>query len=119
MWLSALISKFAYLLVLCKYWLKRLRTKRRIISIPHDQAVCHISSVHPDPAEPLEVHTAEQDSSVDLSIIIPVYNYVNLIEANIQSVLNQKTNYTFQTGFSSPATNQLFFILFTILYMSM
>lgn len=33
------------------------------------------------------------DSSVDLSIVVPVYNYVEIIKANIDAILNQKTRY--------------------------
>lgn len=36
------------------------------------------------------------DNSVDLSIVVPVYNYVELIEDNINAILNQKTEYNYE-----------------------
>lgn len=32
------------------------------------------------------------DDNIDLSIVVPVYNYVDIIESNIDSILNQKPN---------------------------
>lgn len=36
------------------------------------------------------------DDNIDLSIVVPVYNYVDIIESNIDSILNQKTEYNYQ-----------------------
>ena len=95
-WLSSLLSRMAYLLVLSKFWLLRMRTRRRTVKLRHEDALQQISAIHPDPAKRPEASPVPVNPLLDLSIIVPVYNYVNLIEANIQSILNQKTQYTFE-----------------------
>jgi hypothetical protein len=75
---------------------KYLFCKPKIINIPHDDAFARISALHPDPSGKTKIITLPEDSSVDLSIIIPIYNYANLIEKSIQSILNQKTKYSFE-----------------------
>lgn len=81
---------------LIRFQVKYLFCKPKIINIPHDDAFARISALHPDPSGKIKIITLPEDSSVDLSIIIPIYNYANLIEKSIQSILNQKTKYSFE-----------------------
>lgn len=95
-WLSVLISHLAYTVFFCKYLLEHIICKKRIVTGEHDKALQIISEVYPDPKGRPVVKNVDVDESLDLSIIVPVFNYVDLIENNIKSILNQKTKYSFQ-----------------------
>lgn len=95
-WLSAVLARLAYMVFFCKYLVERLTLKKHIVAGDKEQALKRISKLHPDPKGNPECKCARMDEHVDLSIIVPVYNYVDLIEKNIQSILKQKTNYTFE-----------------------
>ena len=93
---SAVLAYFANLLYLGKFCLRRLRYKTHIVHLSHEEALERIAAIHPDPAKHCEIINAAVDESVDLSIIIPIYNYANLITENINSILAQKTQYRFE-----------------------
>ena len=89
-------ASFLRLLSLIQFQIKRFFCKPHIINISHEDAAARISAVHPDPSGRTEIVNLPEDPSIALSVIIPIYNYVNLIEKNIQSILNQKTQYRFE-----------------------
>ena len=95
-WFSALLAHLAYAIIFCKYLLERLGCRKKIVTVEHEDALRIISRIHPDPQGVAVVETMQVDEALDLSIIVPVYNYVELIENNIKSILAQKTKYTFQ-----------------------
>lgn len=95
-WLSAGLAYLARFVSLCRFFLKRITCRRRAIHLTHDEALDRIASVHPDPAGEYELISAPVDESLDLSIIVPIYNYANLIAENIRSILAQKTQYRFE-----------------------
>ncbi len=95
-WLSVVLARLAYIVFFCKYLVERLTLKKHIVVGDKEQALKRISELHPDPKGYPEYKCAHMDEHIDLSIIVPVYNYVDLIEKNIQSILRQKTNYTFE-----------------------
>lgn len=95
-WLSNMLAQLAYAVFFCKYLIDRILLKSRIVNGDKEQALMRISKVHPDPKGIPECRSAQLNGNVDLSIIVPVYNYVDLIENNIKSILNQKTKYSFE-----------------------
>lgn len=95
-WLSALLSHFAYAAFFCKYIFERVICRKRIVILKKESAIETISKVYKDPMGRPEYRTVSSDNNLDLSIIVPVYNYVNLIENNIKSILGQKTEYKFE-----------------------
>lgn len=95
-WLAIMLSRMAYGLVLIKYVLERFVSRKRIVGLHESDALELISKIHPDVHGCPQYEKMELDEAIDLSIIIPVYNYVELIEKNIVSVFNQKTQYQYQ-----------------------
>ena len=93
---STLLAKLAYVLFFFRYLAERLTCKEKIVSLGHEDALRMVREVHPDEGCVAVAHPAPVDDSLDLSIIVPVYNYANLIETNIESILAQKTKYSFQ-----------------------
>ena len=94
--LSACGASLLRFLFLIRFQVKRLFCKPNIIDVSHDDAVARLIAVHPDPSGRPDIVNLPKDPGIDLSVIIPIYNYVNLIEKNIQSILNQKTKYSFE-----------------------
>lgn len=95
-WLSIILSKLAYLCYFAKFLLLKMVQKKRIINGDIDTAEAQINSVYSKKVIEQEIINTPVDPSVDLSIIVPVYNYAALIRENIESILKQKTCYRFE-----------------------
>ena len=93
---SSVLAKLAYMLYCCVFFLKKLRHKRVSVDVNIDDARNIVNGIHPR----LDSHPVYEnkpiDDNIDLSIVVPVYNYVDIIESNIDSILNQKTEYNYQ-----------------------
>lgn len=93
---SSVLAKLAYMLYCCEFFLKKLRHKRVSVDVNIDDARNIVNGIHPR----LDSHPVYEnkpiDDNIDLSIVVPVYNYVDIIESNIDSILNQKTEYNYQ-----------------------
>lgn len=95
-WLSVVLSRLAYLCYLAKFLVLKAFHKRQIVDGNLDNAKERIKSAHFKEYKEQELRNSPLNSDIDLSIIVPVYNYASLIKANIDSVLNQKTSYKFE-----------------------
>ena len=96
---SIILSRIAYFIYICKFEIKRLLRKKIQVSMTKDEAISILSSVYDKPQnieEPIRCNFQSCDDNMDLSIIVPVYNYVNLIRENIESILKQKTKYSYE-----------------------
>jgi len=93
---SSILAKLAYMLYCCVFFPKKLRHKRVSVDVNIDDARNIVNGIHPR----LDSHPVYEnkpiDDNIDLSIVVPVYNYVDIIESNIDSILNQKTEYNYQ-----------------------
>lgn len=95
-WISIILSKLAYLLYLIKFQYHRLTRKREFSGMSVQEAESILKEIRPDPNGRPQYKNPQRDSNIDLSIIVPVYNYENLIRDNIESILAQKTAYTYE-----------------------
>lgn len=95
-WLSNVLSKLAYLCYFVKFLVLKMVHKKRIIDGDVETAAAQINAVYSKKTSTQMVTNAPADPSVDLSVIVPVYNYAALIKENIDSILNQKTSYHFE-----------------------
>lgn len=95
-WLSAFLAKIAYTLFCLKFFFQRITTRERIVNGEADAARTFLPDLHPDPMGRPVIHNAPLCKDIDLSIIVPVYNYADLIRANIDSVLGQITKYSYE-----------------------
>lgn len=94
--LSIILSCMAHFLYMIKFRVQQLVCKPLIINISSEKALNTVEKVHPDPMIRPTYNMVEKDAMIDLSVIVPVYNYVHMIESNINSILNQKTKYNFE-----------------------
>lgn len=95
-WISVILAKLAYCVFFVRYCLERFRLKKRIVKGNPEEAKRRIQRIYPDPKGIPNTQHVLADEQIDLSIIIPIYNYADLIETCIESVLNQKTRYIFE-----------------------
>ena len=96
---SILLSKIAYALYVLIFEIKRLFRKREYVSMSKKEALDIVGKIYKKPE--VASHADKYNNrcinpQIDLSIIVPIYNYVNLIRENIESVLNQKTKYNYE-----------------------
>lgn len=94
--LSSILAKLARIVFFIRFIINKLKIKKHIVDMSIEDAHKIVEKTHPDPRIEPEYNNCEIDESLDLSIIVPVYNYANLIEKNIKSVLNQKTKYKYK-----------------------
>ena len=94
--LSAVLAKLAQAAFYVLYLGQRITRKKRIVKGDPDKARALIADIHTDPSGRPTIQNAPMNEAIDLSIIVPVYNYVSLIRKNIDSILNQDTKYCYE-----------------------
>ena len=78
------------------FTIKKVFLKNDTVEMGVIEAVDILNRAYPDPSQKPDYSMATADSSVDLSIIIPVYNNVDVVEECINSVINQRTGYQYE-----------------------
>ena len=94
--ISEICARIIYFFLLIRFQIKRLKLAHVDISINAEDALKIINEVCPDHHYRYECSNRAIDYNIDLSVIIPVYNYVSLVNECIESVLNQETKYHFE-----------------------
>lgn len=89
----SILAKIAYFLYCVFFWVKKIKRKKtkKIMKVSRAKEI--VNGVYPRLDSKPVYDNKAIDSSVDLSIVVPVYNYVEIIKANIDAILNQKTKY--------------------------
>jgi glycosyltransferase involved in cell wall biosynthesis len=75
---------------------KRILTRKHLVKEEVDISRKRVSSISEKPVSKPEFRSCAVDESMDLSVIIPVYNYETVLERMLQSVLNQQTKYRYE-----------------------
>ena len=95
--ISILLSKITYCLFVLKFEFKRFTRKRQQSNMTIERAINIVNSVYKKPDDEIGyTESKRNESRFDLSIVVPVYNYEKFIRSNIESILNQKTKYTYE-----------------------
>lgn len=97
--LCCFLASLVYFLYCVKFLIEKTLRKRVRSTMTVDEARKIIDEVYPKPNSNTEYINPEIDEKLDLSIVIPVYNYADILEDNIKSILNQKTDYKFEAIF--------------------
>lgn len=89
----SILAKIAYFLYCVFFLVKKIKRKKtkKIMNVSKAKEI--VNGVYPRLDSKPVYDNKAIDSSVDLSIVVPVYNYVEIIKANIDAILNQKTRY--------------------------
>lgn len=95
-WICCVLADLLYALYLCKYIIKKMFLKKEHVNLSYEQACEVVEALYRKPVSNPEYINPKVKNELDLSIVIPVYNHVDILENNIESVLNQKTKYNYE-----------------------
>lgn len=93
------LTNIAYFLYCCKFFVYKLKLKKNTVSLSTEEAKKIIDNIYPKPNLKPEYINPQINTDIDLSVVIPVYNYAEILENNILSILNQKTFYNYEVIF--------------------
>ncbi len=94
--MSAKLAQIAYGMRKLKFRLNSSKINQVNINITHDEALKLLHNVSPDKGKVAEPINPPINPDLDLSVVIPIYNYADLIGENISSILNQDTQYKYE-----------------------
>ena len=69
------------------------------MALNYDEARDVINGIYPQPVSKPVCVNPERNNELDLSVVIPVYNYAAILENNIKSILSQETKYNYEVIF--------------------
>ncbi len=95
-WICVILANLAYFPFCLRFWFKKLFIKKRIVEMDREKALKIVEGLYPYVTEKAEIINQPVDDKIDLSIIVPIYNYENVIEGTIEAILHQKTQYTYE-----------------------
>ena len=94
--LSCMLAEVLYMLACVIYWVQKWFIRKRHMEGDLQQARKHVISVSNKPLSEVRIVNQPVNQEIDLSIIVPVYNYEHVLDEMIQSILNQNTAYTYE-----------------------
>ena len=97
--ISCFLASLAYLLFCLVFILKKIFRKKEIVTMTKEKAQYLINNLYPKPESNPEYINPGINHSLDLSIVVPVYNYADILDKTVQSILNQRTRYSFEVIF--------------------
>lgn len=105
--IAVILSYIIYFAICVKYTTKKILHKKVIIR-NHDEkgARSLLQKVWPEKEIVAKIENQQIDESIDVSIIVPVYNYEKVLDKMIQSVLKQITSYHFELILVDDGSNE-------------
>lgn len=94
--LSVLLSYVLRSVFLVRFFIKRFFLKNEYVDIEAREALDILKKMSPDSGRKPNYEMVNSNPSIYLSVIIPVYNNIEVIENCINSVIEQKTKYSFE-----------------------
>ena len=94
--LCCFLARAFYLLFLLKFFLKKLVRKKHNVNMTTQEAHNIIDNIYPRPECKPVYENPKINTDIDLSVVIPVYNYVDIIAQNVEAILNQNTKYNYE-----------------------
>lgn len=94
--LAEALARLVYMLYCLRYLLKRSLTRKHIVKEDVDLSRKRVCAISAKPVSNPEFHSCEVEETIDLSVIVPVYNYETVLERMLQSVRNQQTKYRYE-----------------------
>ncbi len=95
--LCIIMASVAYSLYCITFYLKKwFRAKKRTIGINSEAALSIVSAACPDPASDGVVRNSPAVAGLDLSVIVPVYNHLDLLPETLPAIVRQNTRYRYE-----------------------
>lgn len=94
--LAVILSNVTYGILLMYYYIAKNFVKK-VIKINYEDAYDILQGMQKEPNDLYDAMAkVEKDDTIDLSIIIPVYNVEQFLQECLESVWNQRTTYTYE-----------------------
>ena len=104
---SIMLTNIIYFFVCIKYILVKILRERKKDVLPSiAEARERLTSISPKPVSEVVINNLPERAGLDLSIIVPVYNYEKVIQRMIESILKQKTKYTYELILVDDGSNE-------------
>lgn len=94
--IAYILAQLCYFLFCMRYKIKKLFIKNVDIRLSYNDSLKIINEICPEKKITFKVSNKLVDNNIDLSIICPIYNYENVIQDCIESMINQKTKYNYE-----------------------
>lgn len=94
--LSVILSYFARFVFFLQFLLKRVKLKDEQVECSVEQAMRILQRTSPKPTMKPEYSMVPLDESCLLSIIVPVYNHVDVLKRCIDSLIDQRTFFLYE-----------------------
>lgn len=95
--MSVLLAKLAYFLYVLSYIInKKLRLKSKELHMDEQQAEETVRAASPEPDIRFTCDRTALNGELDLSVIVPVYNYEKVLKQCLDSIVDQKTQYRYE-----------------------
>lgn len=97
--ISCIFANIIYFIYLIKFFVTKLFLKSSIVEMNYEQAREIVNRIYSQPDSKPEYTNPNPNNKLDLSIVIPVYNYASILENSIEAILNQNTDYAYEAIF--------------------
>ncbi len=94
--LSIFLAYLARFVFFLRFLLKKAGLRKEEILIDPNDALTILEKTSPDPDAVPDYSMTEPDPTMDLSIIVPVYNHIDVLGTCIDSLVNQKTRFRYE-----------------------
>lgn len=91
--LLAYLARFVFFL---RFFLKRLVIKKENVEMAEAEAIRVLQKTSSEPMYKPDYSVTQLDESCDLSIIVPVFNHIDVLERCIESLIDQNTKYSYE-----------------------
>lgn len=95
-WLSIILAYIVRLLFICRYIVTKITLKRHEVTLGLETAKQILTDSSPDPKGRPCYKMVDPKKSVDLSVIVPIYNNKDMTVKCINTILDQKTRYCYE-----------------------
>ena len=95
-YLSVLLSYLARFLFFIKFVFERIRLKRKEVVLDENTAVGLLERTSPELKTDPDYSSVDLCADLALSVIVPVYNHIDVVERCIDSIIHQKTQYCYE-----------------------
>ncbi|MBO4939132.1 MAG: glycosyltransferase family 2 protein [Oscillospiraceae bacterium] len=93
---AVFLANVCYFLLCVCYFIRSAFLKKDIVRPNIGESRRMVEAVSPKPVSAHQIVNQPVDPEVDLSVIIPVYNYEHVLENMLRSVLNQRTRFSYE-----------------------
>lgn len=93
---ASVFARICYFIYCCLFVIKKVKHQKYQPNVSLSEARELVNQTYPRLNSNPKYENPPINNKLDLSVVIPVYNYADILEDNINAILNQKTKYNYQ-----------------------